>query len=349
MKTSSNTPLAPFTSLRVGGPAEVLVECSSIEEVTQVLQDPETKLPVTMLGFGSNSLISDRGLPGTVIIWRGGNMSEGGGIVVVDAGVWWDDLVKFTMDRGLWGLELMSEIPSSVGGAVFGNIAAYGQQVSDTLLYIEVYDHVSDEIRRINASDIQSSYRASSLQNQPELVILRAAFQLSSSKLHELQYASAVAVASKLGVDTETLEGRRTAIIETRRHAGSLYHFDDPNAQRTAGSFFKNPMVSTEQAKHLAQFDETGKSLERINEQNRIHGGDTHRASAAHVLLAAGFNRGQTWEHVRLHEDHVLKIETLPGATAQEVYRVAKEIVDTVQRKLDITITPEVRFFGDFS
>lgn len=349
MKTSLSTPLAPFTSLQVGGPAETLIECGDIEEVMAALQDDATKHPVTVLGFGSNCLISDRGLPGTVIVWRGGSMDEGGGIVIVDAGVWWDDLVKFAIGKNLWGLELMSEIPSSVGGAIFGNIAAYGQQVSDTLLYIEVYDKASMAVRRIDASDIEFSYRASSLQSQPELIILRAAFKLSPTKLHELRYAAAATVAGELGVDTETLAGRRTAIIETRRRAGSLYHPGGEHNQRTAGSFFKNPMVSTEQATMLASFDETGKTLERINEQNRIHGGDSHRASAAHVLLAAGFSRGQTWNHVRLHPDHVLKIETLSGASAQEVYDVAQEIIATVKHKLDITIVPEVRFLGDFS
>lgn len=108
-------------------------------------------------------------------------------------------------------------------------------------------------------------------------------------------------------------------------------------------------MVTSEQAVMLASFDETGKTLERINEQNRIHGGNTHRASAAHVLLAAGFSRGQTWDNVRLHPDHVLKIETLPGATAQEVYDVATEILATVQSKLGIELVPEVRYLGDFS
>ena len=107
-------------------------------------------------------------------------------------------------------------------------------------------------------------------------------------------------------------------------------------------------MVTTEQATELAKYDESGKALARILDQNKIHGGSSHRASAAHVLLAAGFKRGQTWGHVRLHPQHVLKIETLPGATATEVYEVVREIVDTVQQRLNITLAPEVRFLGKF-
>ena len=99
----------------------------------------------------------------------------------------------------------------------------------------------------------------------------------------------------------------------------------------------------------LASFDESGKTLQRINQQNELHGGDPRRASAAHVLLAAGFRRGQTWENVRLHPDHVLKVETLDGASAQNVADVANEIMTTVKNNLDITIVPEVQFLGKFS
>ena len=98
----------------------------------------------------------------------------------------------------------------------------------------------------------------------------------------------------------------------------------------------------------VAGFDETGKTLDRIINQSKIHGGNAQRASAAHVLLAAGFHRGQTWGNVRLHPHHVLKIETLPGATAQEVYDVTQLILETVKDKLDITLEPEVKFLGNF-
>lgn len=347
MQTVTNTSLAPYTSLKVGGMAETLVLCGTYDEVLDTLtrsDHAETRL----LGFGSNSLISDAGLPGTTIIWRGGTIAHTDNVVIADAGAWWDDVVTHAIAEGLWGLELMSEIPSSVGGAVFGNIAAYGQQVSDTLLWVDIFNHTSGTVERREKSQINFAYRESSLQSEPESIILRAAFQLSRTPLHTLRYQSALSVASEYGYDTKTLDGLRMIVIETRRRAGSIYHPDDPGAERTAGSFFKNPLVTLEQAKVLAAFDESGKTLERVLDQNNIHGGSTQRASAAHVLLAAGFNRGQHWDRVRLHPQHVLKIETLSGATAEEVYTVAQEIITTVQDKLDITLIPEVRFLGKF-
>lgn len=348
MQTLTQEPLAPFTSLKCGGLAENLYLPTKREEVIELLAQIDPNNPVWFLGFGSNCLISDNGLPGNTILWRGGEISQDEDMVVVDAGVWWDSLVKYAITNGLWGLELMSEIPSSVGGAVFGNIAAYGQQVSDTLLWVEVFDRTTGGTRILEKSAIDFAYRESSLQAQPHLLILQAAFKLSATPLHELKYESALAIAHVIKADTKTLIGRREAIVETRRRAGSIYHPDDQDAERTAGSFFKNPMVTTEQATELAKFDESGKVLERILNQNKIHGGSAHRASAAHVLLAAGFERGQTWGNVRLHPKHVLKIETLPGATASDVYAVVREIVDTVQERLDITLAPEVRFLGKF-
>lgn len=347
MKTLLNEPLAPYTSLRVGGPAEKLIIAESREEMLDVLGTTEAR--PWLLGFGCNVLISDEGLPGATLMWRNGEIRVDGTSVIADAGTWWDDVVKTSIEHGLWGLELTSGIPSSTGGAVFGNIAAYGGQVSDTLKWVEVYNHATGQVERHDSSNFAFTYRESSLQAKPELVIIRAGFELKQSPLHELRYESALAIARERDLDPNTLVGRRDIVIETRRRAGSLYDPLDQTPERTAGSFFKNPLVSLEQAKELARFDESGKTLERILQQSLIHGGTTERASAAHVLLAAGFERGQRWDNVILHPSHILKIATLPGASAQEVYAVVQEIQDTVRQKLGIELVPEVRFLGDFS
>lgn len=344
MKTLQNESLAPYTSLHVGGPAEELVIVETREELIAALKGMQAR--PWLFGFGCNVLISDKGLPGKTLVWRTGKISIDDTQIIADAGAWWDDVVLAAVNGGLWGLEFMSEIPSSVGGAVFGNIAAYGQQVSDTLDWIEVFNFSSGDTELHGKNDFDFTYRWSSLQNSPDKIILRAAFQLAEEPLHELRYDSALAIKDELGLTTDTPEHCRSIIIETRNRAGSLYHPDDETAEHTAGSFFKNPMVSTELARKLAAYDETGKTLERIENQSRIHGGDSHRASAAHVLLAAGFERGQTWSHVRLHPKHVLKIETLEGATATEVHEVVQEIVSTVKEKLGIDLEPEVKFLG---
>ena len=345
MKLLKQQPLAHYTSLNVGGNAELLILPDSYDECFSLLLDhPES----IVLGYGCNVVISDAGLPGTTIMMRRGEIKIENTVVIADAGVWWDDLVKSCIEYNLWGMELASGIPSSVGGAISGNIAAYGHQVSDTLSWVEVLDRHSKKIYRIPASDIQMEYRSSMFQDMPNLVILRAGFELSRERKQVLAYDSALAIGDELGLDYNSLPSVREIILETRRRAGSIYSFDTPNVDHSAGSFFKNPLVSTEQATELAKFDETGKTLERIENQNQIHGGDSHRASAAHVLLASGFKRGQSWDHVQLHDRHVLKIVTHPGATASEVYDVAQEIISTARSKTGIALEPEPKFIGEF-
>lgn len=342
-----DTSLAPYTSLNVGGPAERLHRIETTEELVRTLTEFDDL--TTVLGYGCNVLISDRGLRGDSLLLRNDTITVAGNEVVAEAGAWWDNVVQTALGHQLWGLELMSGIPSSVGGAIYGNIAAYGQQISDTLAWVEVYNRTTQQVERRPASDFSFAYRASSLQQHPELIIIRAGFTLSNVPRHELQYDSALAIAEELELDPHQLDQCRKAIIETRCRAGSMYDPHDPATEHSAGSFFKNPLVSTELARELARFDETGKTLERIERQSRVHGGDTHRASAAHVLLAAGFHRGQSWGPVTLHKRHVLKIVTHTGATADQVFSVVQEIIRTVEESFSITLEPEVKLLGTFT
>ncbi len=304
-----------------------------------------------ILGYGSNALISDAGLPGATILMRSGNITRGGNLLIVDAGIWWDDLAQAAIRENLWGLELMSAIPGGVGAAVVGNIAAYGQAVADTLSWVEVFDHTTGQTQQLQTSDLQLSYRYSAFQTEDfkKYVILRAAFALQPQPTKNLEYQAALDVAERKDYDLSTLEGRRKTILDTREAAGSLWDYRQPNAYlRTAGSFFRNPMVSDEVAERLMAHDETGRTAEMLRKMNQIHGGEQKRVSAAHVLLAAGFHRGQAWGPVRLHPDHILKVENTGGATAQQIYDVAHEIVRTVKEKLEIDLIPEVRFLGEF-
>lgn len=348
MQILKSVSLANYSSFHTGGIAESLVICDSAAELLKVISEQENK-KLSCLGFGTNVLISDKGLDGTVAVCRGGSMKLDGTMLIAGAGVWWDDLVERAIDEDLWGVELMSGIPSSIGGAIMGNIAAYGQQISDTLEWVEVIATDSQKIERIPASTLSYDYRYCSLKDTPGIVVLRAGFKLSKSPTQTLEYGSALRIATELQLSTDTLPDRRAIILEARSRAGSLY---DPSTQinsYTAGSFFKNPIVSLEQAKKVIAFDETGKSTEVLLRQNQIHGGSDHRVSAAHVMLAADFSRGQSWGSVRLHPDHILKIENTGNATSQEIYDVAQLIIHKAKEDLDIDLEPEVQFLGDFN
>jgi len=350
MNIRTNVPLAPHTALAVGGPAERLIVIESTAQLVEALSRADLA-PFWILGYGANVLISDAGLPGTTLLMRSSGIEIQGSTLIADAGVWWDDLVRAALDHGLWGLELTSAIPGDVGAAVVGNIAAYGQAVSDTLEWVEVYDPATTALRRLETAELKLSYRFSAFQTDElrSCVITRAGFKLSAIANTDLTYRSALDVARELSYDVTTLAGRRATILETRKRAGSIWDYRNPDAEsHTAGSFFRNPMVDTATAEKIMSYDETGKSLELLKQMNLVHGGEQKRVSAAHVLLAAGFHRGQAWGPVRLHPDHILKIENTGGATAQQIYAVAQEIIHTVKEKLDIDLTPEVRYLGKF-
>jgi UDP-N-acetylmuramate dehydrogenase len=351
MDIQQNVPLAPLTALAVGGPAERLVTVTTTDQLLECLKRSDLA-PFTVLGYGANVLVSDAGLSGTTLIVHSQQITQDGTTFIADAGVWWDDLVQAAIAQNLWGLELTSGIPGSVGAAVVGNIAAYGQAVSDTLAWVEVFDPIIASVRRLEAAELKLSYRFSDFQTNAlkHLTIIRAAFSLKSEPITELTYQSALDIAQTSGYDTTTLAGRRQTILETRKKAGSLWDYRDTNSEsHTAGSFFRNPLVDAETAEKIMSYDETGKSLELLKQMNLVHGGEQKRVSAAHVLLAAGFQRGQTWGSVRLHPDHILKIENTGGATAQQIYNVAQEIISTVKAKLGVDLVPEVRFLGNFT
>ena len=342
-----NLPLAGLTSLRVGGPAVTLIELEAGDSLPPAISAAEG--PIRVLGFGTNVLVSDKGWPGTVILNRRGRIQVQGDRITADSGADWDELIRLAIDNHLWGLEFTSGIPGGVGAAVAGSIAAYGHRVSDRFVSAEVLDSSSGDIETWDSGRFNFGYRRSDLQlpENSRFVILKATFSLSHGSTGELEYGSALKAAADLGLAPDSLENRRQIILEARRRAGSLLT-DQSQGPWTAGSFFKNPLVNETQVDAILSHDESGISRDQLLRQNVIHGGDRARVSAAHVLLAAGFKRGQTWDKVRLHPDHILKIENIGGATAQQIYDVVQTIVTTVKHKLDVTLEPEVRFLGEF-
>ena len=350
MHIKHNVSLAPYTSFNVGGPAENFVLAQNTEELLEVIRNTAIH-PIWLLGYGSNTLISDSGLPGLTIVLRGGAIVVDDTNIIADAGVWWDDVVRTAIDNNLWGIELLSQVPGSFGAAIFINITAYGQSVGPLLNWVEVWDPTTQAVRRIEKSTMSWDYKASIFQQtlNQQLIILRASIALSAKKTDELEYQKALDVAQELNLNSSDLRSRREIIIEARKRAGSLWSPNSKDAAKTVGSFFRNPLVSEQQADMVMNFDESGKTRSEILRMNTVHGGNHKRVSAAHVMLAAGFHRGQTWNHVKLNDHNLLKIEALEGATAQELYNVAQKIKTDCQEKLGIALEPEARILGEFA
>jgi UDP-N-acetylmuramate dehydrogenase len=350
MQEFHNVSLASYTSLGVGGPAEKLVIAKSSKELQEILEQTPANDPVWVLGYGTNSLIADSGLQGTVVLTHGGAITTEDNCLVADSGVWWDDLVQASIEASSWGLELMSGIPGGVGAAVLGNIAAYGQAASDSLAWVELYNRDTQTVQKLHTSDLTFGYRQSSLQSETfaRSVVLRVAFKISKRPTHQLTYRSALDIAERMNLTPDSLEHCRTIIMATRKAANALYDPDNTDNSKSAGSFFKNPMVEPDLAEQIMAYDETKRSLEHLKAQNQVHGGSAVRVSAAHVLLAAGFERGQRWDDVQLNPKHILKLQNSGHASAQSIYRVVRLIQQQVKEKLGIELQTEVRFLGNF-
>ena len=149
--------LARYTSFGVGGPAAQLFAPDSAEQLMEFLQQNGDE-NIWRLGYGSNTLISDEGLPGTTILLRGGEIRVEDDMIIADAGVWWDRVVSTAIEHGLWGIECLSEIPGSVGAGVYINIAAYGQYIGPRVAWVDVWDSEKKELRRIEDATLLWRY-----------------------------------------------------------------------------------------------------------------------------------------------------------------------------------------------
>ncbi len=252
MLLQENIPLAPLTTFRIGGPARFLVEATSIGEVQEAVAFARTKdLPLFVLGGGSNLVVADSGWPGLVlkvaisgIEQQPGHDDEGRVLFDVGAGESWDRFVSYAILAQCAGVECLSGIPGSVGGTPVQNVGAYGQEVSETIESVEVFDLKDGQVRDLCREACGFTYR-SSIFNTTErgrFVILRVVYALVPGGEPRITYADL----------KRHFEGRETApnLAETReavRHIralkGMLLVAGDPDCQ-SAGSFFKNPVLT---------------------------------------------------------------------------------------------------------
>jgi len=247
--------LSTFTTLGVGGPAtNILHVTSEAQLIESVIAADNAKVPLLILGGGSNVLISDSGFAGTVIrVETTGNSFEidacSGGTLTVSAGSDWDDFVAFTIEKGLANLESLSGIPGTVGGAPIQNIGAYGHEVSEVIARVRTFDREKQEVKTFMASECGFSYRNSIFkETSGRYVILDVTFQLRRGEESlPIGYAE---LAKELGVEI----GARVPIIKVReavlklRGAKGMLVGQGINS---AGSFFMNPILEKSVADNL--------------------------------------------------------------------------------------------------
>ena len=269
---AADVELAPFTTLRVGGPAARLVTATTepelIEAALRVWAEADDEDDWFVLGGGSNVVVADEGVEGTVIrvATRGiaPVMSKVGAVRLrVQAGEPWDALVQHTVENGWSGLEALSGIPGSVGASPIQNIGAYGQEVSSSIVSLDFLDHATGAVRRMQRAELELSYRSSVFKRGLRGIVLSVTFELQDAWGDALSRGEAsvplsqpvlyAQLAGALGIevgDRLPLEEVRRAVLWLRASKGMVLDADDPDSV-SAGSFFTNPVVTERFARTL--------------------------------------------------------------------------------------------------
>jgi UDP-N-acetylmuramate dehydrogenase len=334
MEIRTGVPLAPYTTLKVGGAAEHLVEVTSETELQQVRQFAEQiDAPVLLLGGGSNVLVPDAGYQGVVIVNRITGIeyqstAEGKISVTIGAGELLDDVVADTVKRGYWGLENLSHIPGTVGAAPIQNVGAYGVEVSALITSVRAVSLQSGEVRTFKNQDCQFAYRDSYFKTAAgrEWLVTRVTCTLATDREPRLEYGDL----QQLDQATCTLADVRAKVIEIRSSK-----FPDWHTVGTAGSFFKNPIISVDQHTQLLQQYPALPTFVMPDGRYKI--------SLGWVLDKVCDLRGYRVGAVGLyHNQALVLINTGDSATAIEDF--AAQIAALVYDKTAIKIEPEVRF-----
>lgn len=342
MNLQENISLASRTTIGVGGPARWFVEATSEGEVADAVTFArERSLPVFVLGGGSNLLVSDRGFDGIVLHvgLRGierQDLPDGTALLKVAAGENWDDLVQHTVENDLAGMECLAGIPGTVGGTPVQNVGAYGQEVSETIHSLRCFDTQTSSFVELSNADCGFAYRTSLLNTSERgrYIILRVEFTLIPGGAPKLSYAD-LRKRFPAGGKPSLVEVAE-AVREIRRGKGMVVDQADPNS-RSAGSFFRNPVVSAELLPGLSQA--TGVATEQIPNWPTDDG--STKLPAAWLLERAGFVRGYTMGRAGISAKHTLALINLGGATASDVAALRDRITATVQERFGILLQQE--------
>jgi len=354
-----NVPLAPYTTLNLGGPAEYFAVASSVEDMVMLAHYArEHNAPVSTLGGGSNLLVNDVGVKGLVIKNEIKSIEvedEGTDFTIIKAGAGesWDQLVAYTTTKKLWGFENLSGIPGKVGGAIVQNINAYGVTIADMVIEVEAVHLLSGKVCHFNAAQCEFEYRDSFFKKQGpgnEYVIISAKFKLSKIKKLEASYRSSLqsvdVYLKEKGVMNPEPDDIRRAIILIRTRIGMI-----EGMYQSAGSFFKNPVVSEDKFNKVADIMER-EYAELSNKFSPWHwqiGNNQVKISAAFLMECTSYNKtsfaDKTFDSgVGISPVHTLSIINKGGATATSVKKFTQKISETINEKFGITLEPEVCF-----
>jgi UDP-N-acetylmuramate dehydrogenase len=349
----SAVPLSGYTTLRLGGPATRFVAAATAEDVAAAVRAADGRgEPVLVLGGGSNLVVADAGFDGSVVqVANTGSkidsLGDGRVALTVEAGEDWDAVVCRTVEAGLGGLECLSGIPGSVGATPVQNVGAYGVEIAQLLISVDLLDRVSGEIRTLAAEELGLGYRTSVLKGSERAVVLRVRFELADGgQSAPIRYTELARVLGVRQGRQVPVEPARQAVLELRRGKGMVLDEADHDTW-SVGSFFTNPIVLKR---------ELGGVLSRIAARVGADipvpqypaGVGASKLSAAWLIERAGFSKGYTGAQgrVSLSGKHTLALTNRGAASTDDLLSLAREVRDGVRVAFGVDLLPEPVLVG---
>ncbi|WIY03972.1 UDP-N-acetylmuramate dehydrogenase [Amycolatopsis mongoliensis] len=340
-RTPALPKLSAYTTLRLGGPARHFVSAVTSEDLVAAVREADAAgEPVLLLGGGSNLVVADAGFDGTLIeVANTGWRRDDGDVVEVEAGQNWDAFVAGLVGAGLGGLECLSGIPGSVGATPIQNVGAYGCEVAESIVSLELYDRRTREVRTLKADELGFAYRTSVLKGTDTGVVLSVRFEIREDGLSApIRYAElARTLGVEIGARVPAAEARE-AVLELRRGKGMVLDPDDHDTW-SAGSFFTNPIVPSAEADGvLARItDSVGSEAPQYPAEGGV------KLSAAWLIERAGFAKGYPGpgNRVSLSTKHTLALTNRGDATTEDLLALAREVRDGVYERFGVRLHPE--------
>jgi UDP-N-acetylmuramate dehydrogenase len=346
-----NVPLAPYTTLGIGGPARYFLHARTEEQVLDALEFARARgCPVFILGGGSNILVSDSGFPGLVIkIELPGidALDAERGRISAAAGVEWDAFVQYCVARDLAGIECLSGIPGTVGGAPVQNIGAHGEDVQGVITQVRALDRDALKMVEVGAADCRFAYRSSifNTTHKDRYVIVRVDFALRADGKPRLLYAD-LQQRFTPSAQPPKLSEVRAAVLEIRKAKSMVLSENDPDC-RSAGSFFKNLILDQNSVSVLeAEAHASGRLNASENIPRFAAGPGIEKLPAAWFIEHAGFHKGYTHKNAGISNKHALALVNRGGATARDILELMQMIQGRVQLVFGVELQPEPVFVG---
>jgi UDP-N-acetylmuramate dehydrogenase len=342
-----NISLAPFTTFAIGGPARWFAEAASEAEVAEATEWAQGRgVPMFVLGGGSNLLVSDAGFPGMVLHITLKGIEQDHDLFRIAAGESWDDCVERSLAANCAGLECLAGIPGTAGGTPVQNVGAYGQEVASVIERVRALDLRAAKFVEFTAAECAFAYRRSRFNSSDkgQFIVTRIDYRLRPNGSPQIAYQD-LNEHFKNFAHAPTLAEVASAVRHIRRRKGMLIVEGDPDC-RSAGSFFKNPVVSREAANRATQLAMNAAVPMRMfpADDGRV------KIPAAWLIEQAGFRKGYTLGKAAISSRHPLALINVGDpsgpATATDILALAEKIGAAVESKFAIRLEMEPEMVG---